>query len=168
MLDFIYKRRSIRKYKPDPLPKELITEMPMAARRRGPAPTTRSRGRSSSCGTRRRAARCRTYTSTPGWRRTRPWLSSSWATGGTVGCSRTAPRRPRTCSSRRRTWNWAPYGSACGTSGTRPSASCWAYRGSIGRSAWSPSVTRPRRRSRGPSIRKRKCIGSSGKTLRYS
>lgn len=31
MLDFIYKRRSIRKYKPNPVPEELITEMLKAA-----------------------------------------------------------------------------------------------------------------------------------------
>ncbi len=31
MLDFIYKRRSIRKYEPDPVSDELITEMLMAA-----------------------------------------------------------------------------------------------------------------------------------------
>jgi nitroreductase len=31
MLDFIYKRRSIRKYKPDPVPDKLITEMLKAA-----------------------------------------------------------------------------------------------------------------------------------------
>jgi nitroreductase len=31
MLDFIYKRRSIRKYKPDPVPDELINEMLKAA-----------------------------------------------------------------------------------------------------------------------------------------
>lgn len=31
MLDFIYKRRSIRKYKPDAIPDELITEMLEAA-----------------------------------------------------------------------------------------------------------------------------------------